>query len=313
MWGFELSFPTTHHLVEEYVKLSILPASITSRSISQAVSMSIFTVVVAWALLTTVAMAQTKGSPDLPKSDNMYKCDMGDAECWNAECLYWTNKIRKDAGVAPIAMGSMGMLNNAEDYSRTLDRMKGLKHQDIGSIKLPCGMRVFGENIAYNFDSKNPAWYCMNQWKKSPGHYENIVRARFASVVTGVYVADNGRVSCTQIFAPSEPEGGERGCTAAPTNFPRGSAPRKTPKPAPSTTSTATATPTPTPSMSTPKKEKPVKVDPSPSPSNTPSPTPSMKKDEGEKDQPKCRRFTLWGKYNCEMCRGSRYWTCRAK
>ncbi len=247
--------------------------------------MKSFTRASVWALLIAIAVAQNKGSPDLPKSDNMYKCDTGDAECWNAECLYWTNKIRKDAGVAPLAMGSMGMLDNAEGYSRTLDRMKGLKHQDIGSIKLPCGMRVFGENIAYNFVSKNPAWYCMNQWKKSSGHYQNIVGARFASVVTGVYVAGNGRVSCTQIFAPTKPEGGERGCTAAPTSFPRGG---------------------PSKPVQVSEKKEPVKEKKA-----SPSPSPRAMKEEDKK--PNCRTFTLWGKYVCEMCPGSKFWTCKEK
>jgi len=251
------------------------------------ITMKSFTVVSAWVLFAAVGFAQNKGSPDLPKSENMYKCAPDDAECWNAECLYWTNKIRRDAGVAPLSMGSMGMLDNAEGYSRTLDRMKGLKHQNIGSIKLPCGMRVFGENIAYNFAAKNPAWYCMNQWKKSPGHYQNIVRERFASVVTGVYVAKDGRVSCTQIFAPTKPEGGERGCEAAPTKFPRGSTPQPTDK--------------------SEEKEPVTETKPSPSPS------PMAMEEESKKMKSECRTFTLWGKYVCEMCRGAKYWTCMVK
>ncbi len=279
--------------------------------------MKMFIVLSLWVLLAAVACGQSKNSPSLPASQNIYKCEKGDAECWNAECLYWTNKIRRDAGAQPLAMGSRGMLDNAAGYSRTLDEMKALKHQEIGSIKLPCGMRVFGENIAYNFDSKNPAWYCMNQWKKSPGHYRNIIGSNFASVVTGVFVGSDGRVSCTQIFAPSKPEGGERGCMPAPTEFPRGTAPQSTPEPAPTTTATATVTPTPSPSMPAGKTRDTV-VGPSvsPTPTSSPSKTPA-KADETptseDKQQPECETFELWGKYICEKCPGARMWTCRQK
>ena len=78
----------------------------------------------------------------------MYNCNNNYAECWNAECLHWTNVIRKAADVAPLEMGSVGMLDNAVSYSRQLDAVKGLKYQDISAIKLPCRIEVFGQKIA---------------------------------------------------------------------------------------------------------------------------------------------------------------------
>ncbi len=248
--------------------------------------MKSITVVSMWSVLIAIAFAQNKGSPDLPRTENMYKCRKGDAQCWNAECLYWTNKIRAEAGLGPLAMGSMGMLDNAEGYSRTLDRMQRLEHQNLGSIRLPCGMQVFGENIAYNFDANNPAWYCMNQWKKSPGHYKNIVGARFTSVVTGVYVSGKGRVSCTQIFAPTKPEGGERGCKAAPTKFAGGSAPK---------------------SNNMWKEKQPV-TDMKRRPSRS-----RMNMKNRDKNEPECRSFTMWDEFVCEKCRGSKFMTCMEK
>ena len=240
--------------------------------------MSTFSNISVWTLLFAISLAQNKGSPDLPSSKNMYNCNKGDTECWNAECLYWTDVIRKEAGVAPLAMGSVGMLDNAVSYSRQLNAKKRLKHQNIGAIKLPCGMKVASENIAYNFAEENPAWKCMNQWKKSTGHYNNIVRERIASVVTGVFISGEGRVSCTQIFSRTLPEGGQPKCEACPTNFPRGSSPKSAPKSA--TTMTATATPTQTLNQG---MKKGMKI---------------------------CYKFILWSVWQCTYCSGSKYFNC---
>ena len=154
-------------------------------------------------LLFTIVQAQNKNSADLPTSSNMYNCGVNDVECWNRECLHWTNYIRQQAGVAPMTMGTRAMLSNAVWHSYSMATNNRLNHQNL-IVRLACGVNVDAENIAYNFGISNPAWMCMNQWKKSPGHYRNIVRRRMRSTVCGMYIRGN-KVFCTQTMSVGVP------------------------------------------------------------------------------------------------------------
>ena len=179
-------------------------------------------------LLFTIVQAQNENSPDLPTSSNMYNCGANDAECWNRECLHWTNYIRQQAGVAPMTMGTTAMLSNAVGHSNVMANNDGLNHQNL-IVQLACGVNVNAENIAYNFATSNPAWMCMNQWKKSPGHYSNIINGGMRSTVCGVRIRGN-KVFCTQTMSVGVPTST---CPAAPTNGQSGNASANPGSPAP--------------------------------------------------------------------------------
>ncbi len=91
-------------------------------------------------------------------------------------------------------------------------------------------------------------------------------------MITGAYVADNGRVLCAQILH----------CMSALSDFLRGSAPK----------------PVEVPQEKDPVQEEKVSLSPSPMAINV------------EEKKPNCRSFTLWGKYVSEMYPGSKLWTC---
>jgi len=103
-------------------------------------------------------------------------------ECMNANAVAYTNKIRRSAGLKPLGMGTSAMLKNALGHSREMAGKGDIYHQPIGKGVYvgsgDCKGMLTGENVAMNFiqdDSADAAALCVEQWRKSPGHYRNIV------------------------------------------------------------------------------------------------------------------------------------------
>ncbi len=197
--------------------------------------LSILAIILAF---TIVAEAQDASSPDLPASNNMFGCATTDTACWNAECLHWTNYIRGEAGVAPVVMGTTAMLDNAVEHSVFMAGEGQLSHQNL-IVQLDCGVNVNAENVAFSSVATNLAWRCMNLWKKSPGHYGNIVHTSMKSAVCGVHVNSSG-VYCTQTLSVKVPTAQ---CPAAANNFTPVEQPTPTPSPSPGRINTCVENP----------------------------------------------------------------------
>jgi len=141
-------------------------------------------------------------------------CSTQDAACMNAAAVGYTNNIRKSAGLPPLQMGTKAMLANAIQHSKAMYSRQNIYHQPVeqgvyvGSGS--CNAMISGENVAMNFVSganDDVASKCCEQWRKSPGHYQNIV-ANNLNVVIGIYTSPDGKVWCTQTFSNKAAGGG---------------------------------------------------------------------------------------------------------
>lgn len=140
--------------------------------------------------------------------------------CMNEKALYYTNILRackrKQTGkdeIKQLTAGTMAMLQNAMQHTKTQAAKEDIFHQDIATVKFgpaECQDDLSGENVAMHwkpFFAKNPAWYCvMNQWLRSDGHRENMMRPEFKTGVIGIIQGKDGRQTCTQTFLSHEPK-----------------------------------------------------------------------------------------------------------
>lgn len=147
-------------------------------------------------------------------------CSTSDATCMNAAAIGYTNNIRRDAGLKPLQMGTKAMLANAIQHSKAMASRQNIYHQPVGQGVYvgsgSCSAMLSGENVAMNFVSganDDVASKCCEQWRKSPGHYQNIV-ANNLNVVVGIYTSSDGKVWCTQTFT-NKPAGGGGDCAPA--------------------------------------------------------------------------------------------------
>jgi len=129
-------------------------------------------------------------------------------ECMNANAVAYTNKIRRSAGLKPLGMGTSAMLKNALGHSREMAGKGDIYHQPIGKGVYvgsgDCKGMLTGENVAMNFiqdDSADAAALCVEQWRKSPGHYRNIVNQDNINVVIAIYTDSKKKIWCTQTFS----------------------------------------------------------------------------------------------------------------
>lgn len=128
--------------------------------------------------------------------------------CMNANAVAYTNKIRKSAGLKPLGMGTSAMLKNALGHSREMADKGDIYHQPIGKGVYvgagDCKGMLTGENVAMNFirdDNTDAAALCVEQWRKSPGHYRNIVNQDNVNVVIAIYTDSKKNIWCTQTFS----------------------------------------------------------------------------------------------------------------
>lgn len=134
----------------------------------------------------------------------------------NRRALQYTNQIRHFAGKPSLSMGSVAMLKNAHMHNEAMSRYGGLYHQPIGQGVYVgsggCHAMLTAENVAQNTYEKgsDAAQLCVLQWRDSHAHYDNIV-ADNRNVVVAVWVDQNSKIWCTQVFSktPATIGGGE--------------------------------------------------------------------------------------------------------
>lgn len=84
----------------------------------------------------------------------------------------------------------------------------GMEHQDLSQAtnKVGCNLFIGGENVAQNNAGYGGvAEEMMQQWKGSPGHFENIINQEDGSyIVVGVYKAPDGKMWGTQTFGSGD-------------------------------------------------------------------------------------------------------------
>lgn len=143
-------------------------------------------------------------------------CSKGDIECMNKAALSYVNQIRSNANRAPLGPGTVAMLDNAMAHSRTMSKSGGIFHQKLNKLSPICNVRIAGENVAQNHEinmkpagkGTDPAKMCVEQFRTSPPHYENLIESSFTNTVMGVLVGSDGYIWCTQTFSRSIKYGG---------------------------------------------------------------------------------------------------------
>ena len=133
--------------------------------------------------------------------------------CMNQYAIKYTNQLREAKSVPPLVSGSVAMFQNAMRHSKVQDQAVDIFHQPIeNGIQVgsgDCRQTLHGENVATYMHPRinNAAMYCvMDLWKNSPGHYANMVNAKFKSVVVAIH-RHNGRITCTQTFSITSTNG----------------------------------------------------------------------------------------------------------
>ena len=165
-------------------------------------------------LLAVLSSADNMGTDPCPLDTIGY--------CMNKYALKYTNLLRAKFQISPLISGSEAMFDNAMQHSIDQDASGQIFHQPnfkfgifVGSDQ--CETVLSGENVAafYNPKVKNAAMYCvMELWRKSPGHYKNMVKPAYKSAVIAIY-RNNGLVTCTQTFSRDKKESGYGECALA--------------------------------------------------------------------------------------------------
>jgi uncharacterized protein YkwD len=92
-------------------------------------------------------------------------------------------------------LSANGELNNyARWWAKQMADSGNFAHSDIGSLLDPWS--VVGENIGYGPSVTS----VFNALVNSPGHYNNMVDARFTSVGVGAYLDSAGRIWTAHVF-----------------------------------------------------------------------------------------------------------------
>lgn len=112
------------------------------------------------------------------------------------------NELRAAYGLAPLTR-YVELDAVAQDWSETMSRTGTFEHR-AGFGAYPAGWGVAAENIAssYGVSDSDAGLQLFEQWRKSPGHLENMLRPDINSIGIGVsYNASNGWWYGTQNFA----------------------------------------------------------------------------------------------------------------
>jgi uncharacterized protein YkwD len=127
-------------------------------------------------------------------------CGTTDYSCLNKRALDLTNRIRGKYGKGGLQDGTLSMLKNALEHSKSL--AYSFRHQDLTYVtdQIKCKIFCSAENIAYfTGPSDDPAKMCVDMWEKSYGHLQNILRNGDVTAI-GIYKGPSGGTYCTQIF-----------------------------------------------------------------------------------------------------------------
>lgn len=150
-------------------------------------------------------------------------CATGDNRCWNQLGLKHVNRLRtsrtRGRALQPLKMGTERMFDIAMKHSMRMHKKAARRrsrgktvtyHQNPRRIDLGCNSWFSGENVAYvaRKKAKDAAGLCLERFRKSPLHRNNLLSNVHRYVVLGVYVDSKGFVWCTQIFSTNTRFGG---------------------------------------------------------------------------------------------------------
>ncbi|KAK1868578.1 hypothetical protein I4F81_011063 [Pyropia yezoensis] len=129
----------------------------------------------------------------------------GGGGCTPAECaaMAATNSFRAASGLPALAADG-AMMANARAHSAVMARRGSIFHQPIGSLPtLSSGVSVMAENVAMGSSGiatgEAVGQAVFTQWKNSPGHRANMLRAAGDTVmVVGIHVDGAGAYWGTQ-------------------------------------------------------------------------------------------------------------------
>lgn len=139
--------------------------------------------------------------------------------------LVKVNELRAAHGLAPLTR-YVELDAVAQDWSEQMSSTGDFEHRPGFSV-YPAGWDMAAENIAYNHDAHGPeiGLQLFEQWRKSPGHLENMLRPNLNAIGIGVsYNPSNGRWYGTQNFA-NYPDPASAGLTPLPGGSQPGAAP----------------------------------------------------------------------------------------
>lgn len=134
-------------------------------------------------------------------------CEYHDSECWNTIAVQYVNEIRANYGKEPLRLGTESMLQNAVKHSTYMLNTGDFNHQELSSVTTEIGCNIFcgAENIAYfSGQQSDPAKVCVDMWRNSPGHLQNILTDRNQLTVVGIAGYSGGRTYCTQTFGSAD-------------------------------------------------------------------------------------------------------------
>lgn len=118
------------------------------------------------------------------------------------------NQAREEKGLQPLTVDSKAY-RAAVDHSRDMADRNYFSHtspenKDVVFRLNKYGFKLMGhtcgENIAANFNMKDPAEAAVAGWLKSPGHYANIMNPKFKYTGVGIAMDKNGKYYFTQVF-----------------------------------------------------------------------------------------------------------------
>lgn len=121
---------------------------------------------------------------------------------WINEELTYVNQVRAEAGKAPLVLDEqmsiaacarcVEMIENNHFYHTRPDGRSCFTILDEYNIS----RTTSGENIAWGYSSPSAV---VEGWKKSPGHYENMINERYTRIGIGVAYGEKG-LYWTQLF-----------------------------------------------------------------------------------------------------------------
>ncbi|SPT53198.1 uncharacterized protein, YkwD family [Actinomyces bovis] len=204
------------------------------------------------------------------------------------------NELRSSLGLAPVTR-YVQLDAISQQWSEHMANTGQFAHRNLSGGGFPKGYRKLSENIAYRSGApgEDVGAELFEQWRHSPGHYQNMVDPEVNSIGIGVaYQASNGQWYGTQNFAYyADPAGAgltPTGSPSVPAPDKPSPAPSAAPKPDPKSTTEPTAAPKPegTPGVTpAPQPSSEASAEPAPhasaAPSAKPSATPTPKAKAG--------------------------------
>lgn len=148
--------------------------------------------------------AQTK--PAAPKVSEPNVTPQSEMTAMEKKCFDLVNNMRIEKGLKPLVPNS-ALLDVARKHSLDMGKRNYFDHRNPDGLspfdrmqKAGISYMMAAENIQYSQGYADPAAVAADGWKKSPGHYRNIINSGLKESAIGVAVMSDGRVYFTQVF-----------------------------------------------------------------------------------------------------------------